>query len=121
MYAFPKVQSLRGELKRCEIRSGVRYQLTTKEFVFQRGLATYRIALSNVLGLVLCTDDEYHRHAHLTLQSYSGPTGDAYKIIATTLYLVSPTGVVEQNRVTFYTRLSPGMAAQFAALLQVSA
>jgi len=118
---FRQVQSLRGELKRSEIRGDARYQLTTKEFVFQRGLNTYRIALEHVLGFIKCRDEEFLRYAHLSSQTYSVPTGDPYKIVLTMMHVVSPVGVVEQHRMTFYIRLSQGMASQFENLLKLSA
>lgn len=48
MPTFSRVLSLRGELKRTEIRGSIRYQLTTREFILQRQQRTYRIALEPV-------------------------------------------------------------------------
>lgn len=112
---FPRIESLRGELKRTEIRAGIRYQLTTREFVLQRQQRTYRIALENVIGLVECDDDEYR------LGQLHGAAEESslrpYKIVTTLMHLVSQRGVVEQERVSFYTRLSSSFARQFETLL----
>ena len=118
LFAFPKVQSLQGELKRSEVRAGVRYQLTTHEFVLQREQRTYRIALDNVLGLVACSDEEYRVHAGRVFGR--GTHGRPYKIVATLMYLISPAGVIEQSRVSFYARLSPPFASQLEKLLSRS-
>ncbi|WP_274433830.1 hypothetical protein [Alicyclobacillus sp. ALC3] len=115
---FPKVQTLRGELKRSEIRSGVRYQLTTEEFILQRSHRTYRIALRNILGLVECQEDEFRGAWVRSGVLESG--GHPYKIVATLLYLISPAGVIEQNSVSLYTRLSPPFAKQLSHLLQTT-
>ncbi|MCL6443285.1 MAG: hypothetical protein K6T83_07505 [Alicyclobacillus sp.] len=113
MADFPKVPWLRGELKRSEIRAGVRYQLTTQEFVLQRESRTYRIALDNILGVIECDDTEYRAHA---FQADRG-SGKPYKIVATLLHLVSPSGVIEQAQVSFYTRLSNPFARYLEGLL----
>ncbi len=113
---FPRVESLRGELKRTEIRAGTRYQLTTREFVLQRQQRTYRIAFENVLGLVECSDDEYRLNGPLYRTVEQG-AGRPYKIVTTLMHLVSPRGVLEQERVSLYTRLSSSFARQFEILL----
>lgn len=117
MYGFPKVQMLRGELKRSEIRGGVRFQLTTREFVQQRGTQTFRIALEHILGVVECTDSDLRSRAfsnHVPIDSYGRP----YKITATTVHLISTSGVSEQHQVSFYTRLSTAFAKQLECILQ---
>lgn len=113
---FPKIQTLRGELKRSEIRAGVRYQLTTEEFILQRSHRTYRIALRNILGLVECKEDEFRVAFHRGSQLEAG--GQPYKIVATLLYLVSPSGVIEQQGVSLYMRLSKPFARQLGRLLE---
>lgn len=116
MYIFPKVKMLRGELKRSEIRHGVRYQLTTKEFVQQRGRTTYRIALDHILGFVECDDAEFAGHVAQAGSRRDG-YGRPYKIVASVVHLVSDNGVIEQSQVSFYTRLSRPFASQFETLL----
>lgn len=110
---FRAVPSLRGELKRTEIRMNTRYQLTTKEFVLQKNGSTYRIALENVLGMMECTPEDSHSHIFSDGSSFGVP----YKIIATLLHIVLPHGVVEQNGVSFYIRLSPAFAKQMTVIL----
>ncbi|MFD1674910.1 hypothetical protein [Alicyclobacillus fodiniaquatilis] len=120
MYHFPKVKMLRGELKRSEIRHGTKYQLTTKEFIQQRGQTTYRIALDHIIGFVECDDKEIINHAHRLLGSSRDPYGRAYKIVANIVHLVSPSGVIEQVHVTFYTRLSRTFAQQLENFLRAA-
>ncbi|MFB5191056.1 hypothetical protein [Alicyclobacillus fastidiosus] len=120
MYYFPKVKMLRGELKRSEVRNSVKYQLTTKEFIQQRGHTTFRIALENIIGFVECDDAEFSRHVHRLSSGRSDGFGRAYKIVASVLHLVSPSGVVEQAQVSFYTRLSRPFAQQLEDCLQSS-
>jgi len=120
MYAFPKVKRLRGELKRSEVRNQVKYQLTTREFVQQRGRTTYRIALEHILGMVECSDAEYLRHAKPLFGSTPDPFGKPYKIVTVLMHLVTEVGVIEQQGVSFYTRLSPGFAAHMENLLAES-
>lgn len=115
---FPKVQVLRGELKRSEIRSGIRYQLTTEEFVLQRSQRTYRIALKHILGLVECSELELRGHQSLHPGLTAQAQGHPYKIVTTLLYMVSPSGVLEQSGVSLYTRLSAPFARQMNHLLQ---
>lgn len=116
---FQRVQTLRGELKRSEVRSGMRFQLTTKEFILQRDYRTYRIALENILGLVECSDEEFKRNQGLTMANHR-TSGKPYKIVTTLMHTVSPNGVVEQSRVSFYTRLSVPFASQLESLLGAS-
>lgn len=120
MYRFPHVQRLRGELKRSEIRNNVKYQLTTQEFVQQRGQTTYRIPLDNIIGIVECDGTEFARHAHHLSSTKPDSFGRAYKIVANLLYSVSPAGVIEQAQVSFYTRLSRPFALQLESFLQTS-
>lgn len=101
---FPSVPMLRGELKRSEIRGGLRYQLTTQEFVLQRNSKTYRIALDSILGLVPCHSED------IPWTDSAGGTGALYKIVATVMHIVLPSQVVEQEGASLYTRLSPGFA-----------
>ncbi|MCL6548874.1 MAG: hypothetical protein K6T30_08195 [Alicyclobacillus sp.] len=115
MTRFPKVETLRGELKRSEIRSGIRYQLTTREFILQREQRTYRIALEDILGIIECSDEELARETHRTVGGQA--TGKPYKIVTSLLYQISPSGVIEQTFVSLYTRLSPAFATQMARLL----
>lgn len=114
MPSFPKIQSLRGELKRTEIRGMTRCQLTTREVVVQRPQRTYRISLDNIIGVLECEEDEY-RQSHGS-KPY-GDSGRPYKIVTTLLYLISPAGVIEQTSVTFYTRFSRAFATQLERLL----
>ncbi|MBX5437179.1 MAG: hypothetical protein IRZ33_08175 [Alicyclobacillaceae bacterium] len=118
MTRFPKIESLRGELKRSEVRSGIRYQLTTREFILQRDRRTYRIALQDILGLIECTDSELAGQMHLAVGAHAA--GKPYKIVTSLLYQISPSGVREQTFVSFYTRLSPAFASQMAGLLASS-
>ncbi|GLV13841.1 hypothetical protein Heshes_15250 [Alicyclobacillus hesperidum] len=117
MYQFPKIKMLRGELKRTEIRNQVKYQLTTKEFIQQRGRTTYRIALEHILGFVECADSEYDRHAKPVYGTKPDRFGKPYKIVANLMYLITESGVIEQSRVSFYTRLSSHFAKQMEILL----
>lgn len=118
MYRFPKVKMLRGELKRSEIRNSVKFQLTTHEFIQQRGSTTYRIALENVIGFMECDPSEIARHVNFVSSVKPDTFGRAYKIVASVLHLVSSNGVIEQEQVSFYTRLSRPFAQQFEALLK---
>ncbi|WAH38914.1 hypothetical protein [Alicyclobacillus dauci] len=120
MYRFPKVKMLRGELKRSEVRNNVKYQLTTKEFIQQRGHTTYRIALENIIGFTECDNKEFTRHVRSISSTRPDGFGRAYKIVASILHLVSPAGVVEQSQVSFYTRLSSPFAKQLEAYLETS-
>lgn len=120
MYQFPQVKRLRGELKRSEVRNQVKYQLTTREFIQQRGRTTYRIALEHILGMMECSDAEYARHAKPLFASSPDPFGKPYKIVALVMHLVTEAGVIEQHRVSFYTRLSPPFAAQMENLLSAN-
>ncbi|WP_067617431.1 hypothetical protein [Alicyclobacillus acidiphilus] len=117
MYQFPKVKSLRGELKRTEIRNRVRYQLTTKEFIQQRGRTTYRIAIDNILGFIECSDSEFSRHLAPGIGYEPDRFGRAYKIVASLLHHVTDNGVIEQTHVSFYTRLSASFAKQLESIL----
>ncbi|EPZ49043.1 hypothetical protein [Alicyclobacillus acidoterrestris] len=119
MYHFPKVKMLRGELKRSEVRNSVKYQLTTKEFIQQRGQTTFRIALDNIIGFVECDDLEFSQHVN-RLSSGRSDAGRAYKIVTSVLHLVSPSGVVERGQVSFYTRLSRPFAQLLEDYLQSS-
>lgn len=117
MYQFPKVKSLRGELKRTEIRNHIKYQLTTKEFIQQRGRTTYRIAIDSILGFVECSDTEFARHLTPGTATRSDRFGRAYKIVASVLHHVTDNGVIEQTQVSFYTRLSTTFASQLESIL----
>ncbi|MCF8563495.1 hypothetical protein LLE49_01895 [Alicyclobacillus tolerans] len=114
---FPTVKSLRGELKRSEIRGGIRYQLTTKEFILQRPEQTYRIDLEHILGVTECSEEEIKAPPLRSVRSRVSGTGKPYKIVATLLYSITPNRVIEQSRVSFYTRLSPAFARQLSELL----
>lgn len=117
MKKFPSVKGLQGELKRSEIRGGIRYQLTTQEFVLQRNYQTYRISLQHVLGITECSEEELAAPTSVFVRSSAGGSGRPYKIVATVLYLVTANRVIEQTRVSFYTRLSTAFAAQLTELL----
>jgi len=123
LYGFTRVKALRGELKRSEIRGTTRFQLTTKEFVQQRPSHTYRIALENILGMTEC-DESFAKNTDAlpTAGLYGGlpPGAKIYKIVATAVHLVLPSGVVEQEAVCFYTRLSAPFAKQMESLLTSS-
>ncbi|MDP9728227.1 hypothetical protein [Alicyclobacillus tolerans] len=115
MIHFPSVKSLRGELKRSEIRGNMRYQLTTKEFIQQRESHTYRIALQNILGMTEC-DEKEAKNLKMSWTN-SSKYGKLYKIVANAMFVILPNSVVEQRSVQFYTWLSPAFAEQMEALL----
>lgn len=117
MYRFSKIKMLRGELKRTEVRNNMKYQLTTKEFIQQRGQATYRIALENIIGVIECDGKEFSMHVHPLFHLKSESFGSAYKIVATVVHLVSPNEVIEQSNISFYTRLSHSFAQQLQHFL----
>lgn len=116
MSTFARVPYLRGELKRSEIRGSTRYQLTTREMVVQKSQRTYRIALENILGILECSDHEFRTHES-TVPTGDGSNGRPYKIVATIIHLVSPAGVIEQTKVSLYTRLSIPFVRQLESLL----
>lgn len=118
MYYFPKVKMLRGELKRSEVRNSIKYQLTTQEFIQQRGRTTYRIALEHIIGFVECDDRELSQHINLVSNGQPDSFGSAYKLIASVVHVVSESGVIEQCQVSFYTRLSEAFAKQMDAMLR---
>lgn len=118
MQRFTRVKMLRGELKRTEVRNNIKYQLTTKEFIQQRGQTTYRIALENIIGFIECDALEFANHVHPFAGLRPDSFGHAYKIVATLVHLVSPGGVVEQSNISLYTRLSRAFAQQLEQFLQ---
>lgn len=120
MYRFSRIKMLRGELKRTEVRNNMKYQLTTKEFIQQRGQATYRIALENILGVIECDGREFTKHVHPLFQPKSESFGRTYKIVATVVHFVSPHGVIEQDNISFYTRLSQPFAQQLQHFLHAN-
>lgn len=109
---------LRGELKRTEVRNNMKYQLTTKEFIQQRGQTIYRIALENIIGFIECDALEFANHVHPLAGQRPDSFGRPYKIVATVVHLVSPGSVVEQSKISIYTRLSRAFAQQLEQFLQ---
>lgn len=83
----------------------------------QRGQNTYRIALSDILGFMECDENEFRSHIHRLGGLSASEANRAYKIVATVVHSVTPVGVVEQFRVSFYTRLSNPFASQMEHLL----
>ncbi len=118
---FINVKSLSGDLKRTEIRRGVGYRLTTKEFILLREDISYHILLEDILGF-MSRDEEESVHLEMygdTQVSHSFGTS-SYKIVVTKMRVYNRSGVFEKGSSTLYTQLSDGFSEQLVELLQVN-
>jgi len=122
MNRFINVKALSGDLKRTEIRRGVGYRLTTKEFILLRDDVSYHILLEDILGVMLRDEEEASVHRETvgdTHVSHHFGTS-SYKIVVTKLRIYNRSGVYEKGSSTLYTQLSDGFCEQLFELLQAA-
>lgn len=119
-HRFVQVKNLAGELKRTEIRRGIRYQLTTKEFVLSREEQAYHLLLQHIIGII--QKDETDRPTVHSFADYG--TVDqlypVYKIVTTQLSVYSPSGEHEKGASTLYASLSPSFVESLMDVLHSS-
>ncbi|BCJ86624.1 hypothetical protein [Effusibacillus dendaii] len=109
MNRFIPVKSLAGELKRTEIRRGIGYRLTTREFILQRDDQTYHILFEDILGLI-------ERKAEDGRPDEKG----THKIITNRIRVYNRSGVFEKGATTFYASLSDNFCKLFVYYLERS-
>lgn len=109
MNSFINVKSLAGELKRTEIRRGVGYKLTTREFILQREDKTYHILFEDIIGLIERTPVEQ-----------SIDMLGTHKIITSKIRIYNRSGVIENGAATFYATLSDEFCQLFVHYLERS-
>lgn len=107
MSKFINIKSLAGELKRTEIRRGIGYRLTTKEFILQREDQTYHILFEDIIGLIERDPAE------------SDDRG-THKIIANRIQVYNRSGVFEKGAATLYASLSDSFTKLFVHYLERS-
>jgi hypothetical protein len=118
---FVNVKLMEGELKRTEVRRGIGYRLTTKEFILLREDTSYHIFLDDILGVIekdeqdnLSTHQERYGDTHV-IHQFGGRT---FKIVTTKMRIYSRSGVVEKGASTLFTTLSNGFCEHLVTLLQ---
>ncbi|MFC4766508.1 hypothetical protein [Effusibacillus consociatus] len=109
MNRFINVKSLAGELKRTEIRRGVGYKLTTKEFILQRDDQTYHILFEDILGLIQRDRSDGQPDEKGT-----------HKIITNKIRVYNRSGVFEKGAATLYASLSDSFCKMFLHYLERS-
>lgn len=109
MNRFINIKSLAGELKRTELRRGIGYKLTTKEFILQREDQTYHILFEDILGLI-------------QRESADGRPDEkgTHKIITSRIKVYNRSGVFEKGAATLYASLSEGFCRLFLDYLERS-
>ncbi|WP_018132211.1 hypothetical protein [Effusibacillus pohliae] len=109
MNRFIQIKSLAGELKRTEIRRGISYKLTTKEFILQREDQTYHILFEDILGLI-------------QRDTADGRPDDkgTHKIITNKIRVYNRSGVFEKGAATLYASLSESFCRLFLDYLERS-
>ncbi|GAX89373.1 hypothetical protein [Effusibacillus lacus] len=109
MNRFLNLKSLSGELKRTEIRKGIGYKLTTKEFILQREDQTYHILFEDILGLI-------------QRESMDGRPDEkgTHKIITNRIRVYNRSGVFEKGAATLYASLSDNFCKLFLDYLERS-
>jgi hypothetical protein len=119
MDRFINVKQMSGELKRTEIRRGVGYRLTTKEFILLREDISYHILLDDILGIISRDEEEVSSHTvtlgDTTVTHQFGSS--SYKIVATRMRVYNRSGVHEKGSSTLYTQMSDGFSRQLVELL----
>jgi len=119
-HSFINVKSMSGELKRTEIRRGVGYRLTDKEFILMREEASYHILLEDILGVTLRDEvDQILSPVQVGDATFTHAWGGAesYKIVAMKMRVYNRSGVYERGASTLYTSLSSGFSRQMHELL----
>jgi len=119
MNKFIHVKLLAGELKLTEIRRGVGYRLTTKEFILMREDTSYHIMLEDILGVILRDNEEEAEFAvQMGDTRFVHQFGTAaYKIVATKMRIYNRSGVIEQGPSTLFTQLSKDFSMRMEELL----
>jgi hypothetical protein len=119
---FINVKALSGELKRTEIRRGVGYRLTTKEFILLREDVSYHILLEDILGVMSRDEEETTTHTEKIGDTTISHTfgSSSYKIVVTKMRIYNRSGVYEKGSSTFYTQMSDGFTKQLIELLRTA-
>lgn len=107
MAKFIQIKSLAGELKRTEIRKGIGYRLTTKEFILQREDQAYHIFFDDIIGLIERDPAEWDERG-------------THKIITSRIQVYNRSGVFEKGATTFYASLSDGFSRLMVDFLERS-
>jgi hypothetical protein len=107
MAKFINIKSLAGELKRTEIRRGISYRLTTKEFILQREDQTYHILFDDIIGLIERDPAEWDERG-------------THKIITNKIQVYNRSGVFEKGATTFYASLSESFSKLLVHYLELS-
>ena len=115
---FINVKQMSGDLKRTEIRRGIGYRLTDKEFILLREDISYHILLDDILGVVSRDEEEnvhMERYGDTKVAHSFGTT--SYKIVAMKMRLYNRSGVFEKGSSTLFAQLSEGFCRQLVQLL----